>query len=97
MEHVILTQQSEFHPLSVHTKPHIGDPKAYALANPMLKLRSASPAARSFIQDYLPKPPMRAKGHFINHPCGVGLVASLSKCSGTLSDYSKLVQKTVQH
>lgn len=50
--------------ISSTVRPHQAShrrPKGLCFANPMLKLRSASSAARSFIQDYLPKPPMRAK------------------------------------
>lgn len=94
LEHVILTQQSEFHPLSVHTKPHIGDPKAYAL--PTLCLSSGLLRLPPGHSGLPAKTTNEGKGHFINHPCGVGFVASLSKCNGD-SDYSKLVQKTVQH
>lgn len=94
LEHVILTQQSEFHPLSVHTKPHIGDPKAYAL--PTLCLSSGLLRLPPGHSGLPAKTTNEGKGHFINHLCGVGFVASLSKCNGD-SDYSKLVQKTVQN
>lgn len=86
---MILTQQSEFHPLSVHTKPHVGSTEHPHLglcsASPMVKLRSASSAARSFRATSPAKTTNEGKGHFINHPRGVGFVASLSKCNvGTL-------------
>lgn len=83
--------------ISSTVRPHQAShrrPKGLCFANPMLKLRSASSAPG---HSGLPaKTTNEGKGHFINHPCGVGFVASLSKCSGD-SDYSKLVQKTVQH
>lgn len=86
---MILTQQSEFHPLSVHTKPHVGSTEHPHLglrsASPMVKLRSASSAARSFRATSPAKTTNEGKGHFISHPRGVGFVASLSKCNvGTL-------------
>lgn len=86
---MILTQQSEFHPLSVHTKPHVGSTEHPHLglrsASLMVKLRSASSAARSFRATSPAKTTNEGKGHFISHPRGVGFVASLSKCNvGTL-------------
>lgn len=86
--------------ISSTVRPHQAShrrPKGLCFANPMLKLRSASSAARSFIQDYLPKPPMRAKVTLLITHVVWGLWHPYQNAVGTLSDYSKLVQKTVQH
>lgn len=61
--------------------PHLG----LCFANPMRKLRPADSSATRLFRITSPaKTTNEGKGHFINHPYGMGFVASLSECSGDL-------------